>query len=368
MPENNDYEPAPWAAKDTFASARATYDTHVGRSYADAVDAGVKASDLLLAKLTTDVAAPIVIISDETGSMGEWPATIFSKLGYVDHEAEFYFGKGNYAVAFGAFGDANCNPPELYPVQMRPFAVGSELAPRLKELVIEKKGGGQIKESSELAGCYVDQNIEIPNAVRPILIFITDEKAYETVNPDQAKQWCKADLHQRMSTRDLFDSLKSKWAVYVILKPYDATSEGSPETSTNQEVRLFWEGLVGKDHVLPLPDPARVVDVIFGIFGQETGKYEDFVAELKDRQLKDDGGEKKVKTVLTALSSLHRDAGTGAPKLTKDKSLKKLPAPAADGKSVKKLPPPDTKSVTRRDPGTTTKRSKSLLGDDDDSK
>jgi len=350
MPESSDYTPAPWAT-DSFADARAAYDTHVGRSYNDAVSADVKAADLLPDRLTTDAEAPIEIIIDETASMGDWPAVIFSKLPYVDHEAQFYFGKGNYAIGFGAFGDANC--PERYALQMRPFAVEAELPARLKELVIEGGGGGQIMESSELAAFFVDQKVDIPNAVRPILIFITDEKAYDTVSPEQAKKWCKVDLHQRMTTRELFESLKSKWAVYVILKPYHAVSEGSGgEDSTNRAVRQFWENLVGEDHIALLPDPNRVVDVIFGIFGKETGKVEEFRKELEDRQLKDAGGDKKVKTVLKALMSIHRDVDANAPQLPKGKSMKLLPAGSSN-------------SVTRRAPGTNTRRSKSLLGDDD---
>jgi hypothetical protein len=353
MPETSDYTPAPWAG-DSFASARDTYDVHVGRSYDDARTKGLKASDLLPDKISTDARAPIVVLCDETGSMGDWPATIFSKLPYLDHEARFYFGE-DYAIAFGAFGDANCREPEEFPVQLRPFAKDKELQDRLKELIIEGGGGGQVMETSELAALYVDQNVSVPNAVRPILIIITDEKSYDTISPETAKQWAKVDLKERLTTRALFESLKNKWSVYLIRKPYNSGSSDS-ETSTDRGIREHWEELLGSDHIAFLPDASRVVDVIFGIFAQETGKVEEFRQELMDRQLKDVGGDKKVEIALKALVTIHRDA---------DAEPKLLPAP-----SLKKLPGPDDAqhSMTRRNPGDKTRRSKSLLGDDDDDK
>jgi hypothetical protein len=345
MPEHSDYTPAPWAA-DSFVSARATYDTHVGRSYDDAVKKGITATDLVPASISTTARAPVVIFVDQTGSMGAWPATIFSKLGYLDHEAKFYF-DDDYAIAFGAFGDANHN--EDYPLQIRPFAKEDELQTRLKELVIEGGGGGTMSESSELCALYADNNIEMPNAIRPILILITDEKCYETVNIDQAKQWAKVDLHQRITTKDLFESLKSKFSVYLIRKPY-SNSKSNDEDSRDRDIRLSWEKLLGADRIAYLPDASRVVDVIFGIFAQETGKVNEYRKELADRQLKDAGGDKKVETALKALLTIHsaHDAQT----------KKRIAGPAATKTEPGKT---GTESVTRRDPNVTTKRSKSLL-------
>lgn len=341
MPEGNDYEPADWSRSDTFASARAVYDVHVGRSYDDALSKGVKASDLVPDKMTSDAGAPIVILCDQTGSMGTWPATIFSKLGYLDNEAQFYFGD-DYAIAFGAFGDANSTTRETYPVQMRPFATGADLKTRLTELVIEGKGGGQKMETSELAALYVDRNVCVPKAVKPILILITDEKAYATISPDQAKQWSKVTLEERLTTKALFESLMAKWSVYLIRKPYTENS-GDTESTDDRQIRLFWEEILGTERIAFLPDAARVVDVIFGIFAQETGKIPEFRKELTDRQLKDAGGQQKIDVALKALLTIHRDALPGP-------SLKKLPAP-----------PPRENSLTRRDDGAKSQRSKKLL-------
>lgn len=345
MPEHSDYTPAPWSAGDSFKSARAAYDVHAGRSYDEAVSKKVKASDLVPAAMTSKAAAPILIFSDETGSMGEWPATIFSKLGYLDHEAKFYF-DDDYDIGFGAFGDATND--EKYPVQIRPFAKEGALQDRLKELVIEGQGGSGACESAELCALYADRNVDVSSALRPILIIITDEKCYETINPETARAWCRVELQKRITTKELFESLKTKWSVYVIRKPY-GRSRSNEEDSLNREIRLFWENLVGADHVAFLPEAGRVVDVIFGIFAQETGKVDAFREELKERQLKELDGEHKVDVVLKALTTIHR--------LHDETSKKRLPGPA-DGTTDKGT---DSRSVTKREPGTTTRRSKSLL-------
>lgn len=94
MSEAGDYTPAPCWSGHNFKSARRAYDDVVDRSYNDAVSKGVDRGDLVPDSLTTDCEAPLVIVCDVTGSMGEWPATIFSKLPYLEFEAKEYLGEG----------------------------------------------------------------------------------------------------------------------------------------------------------------------------------------------------------------------------------------------------------------------------------
>ena len=54
-----------------------------------------------------------------------------------------------------------------------------------------------------------------------------------------------------------------------------------------------------------LPDPHRVVDVIFGILAQEADRVGYFYEELKVRQLPDKDGQKKVDTVMQSLKTIH---------------------------------------------------------------
>jgi len=318
MSESGDYSPGVWAGHD-FKSARKTYDAYVGRSYDAAVSAGKGTKDLIAENVQTDSSAPLIIVVDETGSMGDWPATIFSKLPYLENEGKEYLGD-DFQICFMAIGDAYCEN-EKYPLQ-----------DRLKELVIEGGGGGQTTETYELAALFANEKVEIPKAVKPIIIFIGDEKPYDTISPDHAKRLLGMNLEKTLTTKAVFEKLKQKYAVYIIRKMYEP-STGNAMSESDREITRHWAGLVGDDHISNLPEAGRVVDVIFGILAKETGRIAYFEHELEDRQ-----DANQVKTVYKSLATIHKITDAARPASGKSvlrKSMKKL----EDGSPSKKVAP-----------------------------
>ena len=332
MAEAGDYEPAKhWGGFD-FKSARDSYKDVVKRSYNDAVVADVKPDSLIPECLETQSDAPLAIACDVTASMEDWPVTIFSKLPYLEHEGKEYLGE-NMEISFCAVGDAYS---DKYPLQVQPFVKGAELAASLKKLVHEKGGGGSGEESYELPAAYYSRNCNMPKAIRkPIFIFIGDEGIYSTISSHQMTEWAHADL-SKVSPRSIFDDLKSKFSVYVIRKPYQSTTNSPSPAETR--IQNQWCEFLGDDHVVSLPDPNRVVDVIFGILAKETGRIDYFDKELKDRQGKDKDGAAKINVVLRSLHTVHA------------KSMKALPARTDR-----------TKSITKRRAGKSGPKSISLL-------
>lgn len=324
MSESGDYTPAPWAAAQTFATARNAYADHAAASMSRAVSAGVTAASLVPDEIECDAEAPLIIACDVTGSMGDWPAVIFSKLPYLEHEAKEYLGE-DMKICFAAIGDAF---GDMYPLQVNEFVEGAKLKKSLEKLVIEGNGQGSGEESYDIACVYFLKNVKFPNAVRkPILIIIGDEKIYPTVYADKALQYAKADIGGNMKPEDLFTQLKKKYAVYHVRKAY-GTETGTDGVSA---VRKQWEGYLGEDHVASLPTADRVVDVIFGILAKESGKIDYFDDELKDRQGKDKDGKSKIDVVMKSLMTIHNSSATKSkPKLGTGKSVtrKKLPAPS----------------------------------------
>ena len=322
MSESGDFTPAHWGGGGhDFKSAYKAYDAHAGRSYDTAKKAGKKLGDLLPKKLSTMSSAPLVIVTDETGSMGEWPKVMFSKLPYLELEAREYLGQ-DMEISWCAFGDAPNG--EDYPVQARPFTSGTDLKPKLMELVIEGNGGGQMRESSELIALYLANNVEMPNAIKPICILTTDEMPWENVSPDMAKEFAFVAIEKRMSAKEIFDALSRKFSVYVILKPYNVGAGDSD--ATNKAVYNTWVDILGADRVAALPDPNRVVDVIFGILAKETGRIGYFREEIEQRQLDDKDGKAKVETVYKSLKTVHAlpkpgDAGEPASGHSKTRGL-----------------------------------------------
>ncbi|OGZ08536.1 MAG: hypothetical protein A3C93_03940 [Candidatus Lloydbacteria bacterium RIFCSPHIGHO2_02_FULL_54_17] len=302
MSESGDYTPAPyWSDHKSFKTARAHYDTKAARSYDDAVSDGKTLKDLIPASVTTESSAPLVIVTDETGSMGEWPAVIFSKLPYLEHEAKEYLGD-DVEISFAAIGDAHTGSEKFW-LQVRPFAKKKAIKTELEKLVIEGAGGGQVSETYEMAALYYARKCEMPKAIKPIIIFIGDEKPYDMIAKEHAKM-VGVSGESRIATKDVFEELKRKFSVYLILKPYEGGSSNTMG-SVNRGIRAAWAELVGEDHIADLPSADRVVDVIFGILAKETAKVPYFVEELKDRQLKDKGGAAKVETVMKSLKTIH---------------------------------------------------------------
>jgi hypothetical protein len=121
MSETSDYSPGDWKGYD-FTAARKSYDQHAGRAYDAAKIANKAASDMVPKKLKTDAKAPVVILCDVTGSMGDWPATIFSKLPYLDNEAKEYLGP-DCEISFAATADQE----DTYPLQVREFVKGRKM-------------------------------------------------------------------------------------------------------------------------------------------------------------------------------------------------------------------------------------------------
>lgn len=294
MSEAGDYTAGVWTGHD-FGKARAAYDTSAGRGYADAVTAGIKASDLVPAVVETESTTPLIIFCDVTGSMGAWPATIFSKLPYLEHETKHEYLGEDTEICFGAVGDADC---DNYPLQVQPFAKGLDLKASLEKLKIEGGGGGDLRESYELGALYVTHNVKTPKALRkPIFIFIGDEMPKALVSPTQAKNVAKVDIKANISAEDIFRDVAEKYSVYLIQKPYS----DSPSRHDYPEIAKRWNTLLKEERIADLADPNRVVDVIFGILAAETGRIGYFKKELEDRQT-----DAQVDTVYRALATIHK--------------------------------------------------------------
>lgn len=325
MTESADYNPGHWRGHD-FGSARKHFDRHAGRSYDDAKTSGKKSKDLIVSSLVTESPAPLLILCDVTGSMGEWPAVIFSKLPYLELEGQEYLGK-DMEICFGAVGDAFSDE---YPLQIRPFTKGVDLKKRLEELVIEGQGGGQTTESYELAALYCARNISMPKAIHPILIFIGDEQPYDFVDKAHAKGLASVTLQGRLSTKEIFEELKQKYAVYLIRKPYHLSSENDI-SDTDLRIHRAWAQLLGEDHICDLPKADRVVDVIFGILAKETGRIEYFREEIEGRQKPG-----QVEMAYKSLRTIHALPSKGS-KTPTGHSVTRKRLPSGDDKGTKPL-------------------------------
>ena len=291
MAETSDYDPGEWKKYD-WTAAKSSYDATAGRSYATAASKGVSKKDLVLPKIKSAASRPLIIFSDVTGSMGKWPEIMFDKLPYLDHEIRQYLGE-DAETSFCAVGD---HISDKYPLQINEFAKGVDLAEKLKKLVIERGGGGQIMESYLVGALYCLFNAEFTALKdKPIVIFIGDEKNHPQVTKEQAENLGIYIEENSITCEEIFSRLKDIFSPYLILKSYDGE-----EGFRTKEVESHWLSLIDQDNIAKLDFPERVVDVIFQILGKESGKMKYFKEEIESRQTKE-----QVDVVYRSMKTLH---------------------------------------------------------------
>ena len=315
MSESGDYTPAPqWKGHGSFDTAYRQYDQHAGRSYDNARATGATASKLLPESIATQSTHPLVIDTDFTGSMIHWDATIVSKFPYLDHEMRTEYLGEDAEISFGAIADTG----DEYTLQVRPFAKGPEMKEKMDELVHAGggKGPGVRCEAHGVAALYRLHNTHVPRSlIKPIYIIITDEMPYHLVSKDDAMEKAKVDVEGDMKANEIYRQLMGKYSAYVILKPYFSDNLSNDVMSSDTaEVYGCWKGIVGAERIALLPDPNRVVDVIFGILAKESGMIGYFRNELEGRQLPDKNGRQKVDTVYRSLATIHALSGPRDPK------------------------------------------------------
>lgn len=304
MSESGDYTPAEWSKGETFKEARASYDRHAGRSYAQAVEEKKPDEALLPPSISTDSDEACMVGCDITGSMRDKPGIFFSKAPYLDHEVRTEYRGPTTVTSFCAFGDAHNR--DRFPVQVRPFAKEKELLNRIKELVIVGGGGNGLCESAELLCLYWDRNVHMPNLRhRPVVVIITDEKPYDSITREMAKTVHVNLQEPLISTSDVIASLSAKYAFYVLLVRYDESSGW--QSGRNREVHSTWRELVPDDHIALLDNPEDLMDSIRGIYAKETDRVDYFRKEIESRQPAD-----RVASTYRALTGIHRDAGKKA--------------------------------------------------------
>ena len=210
----------------------------------------------------------LAVLFDVTGSMGGVPRVLQTKLadlhglllrkGYVDHPQ----------IMFGAIGDAYS---DRVPLQAGQFESDNRMDEQLGEIVLEGGGGGQMRESYELAMYFMAHHTSLDcfekRGKRGYLFIIGDEMPYPSVNPQQLSRvlgdradrgrpgdWPGRGAFAAPSVEDVVRELTRKYDVYYILP------EGSSYVG-NDEVLGAWRTLLGQN-VIQLDDLDAVCETI----------------------------------------------------------------------------------------------------------
>ena len=211
----------------------------------------------------SDIAHPIVICVDHTGSFEEEVKMILTKLPLLGKEVERYI--PDYNICFTLIGDAIS---DHQPIQVRDFDHGEALDTHVKELYPEG-WGGDASESYDLAAYYFTHHCDMPNAIKPIFIWVLDNKTRKRLESQHILEYLGDTVQSDLDSVSVLKDLSLKFTVYVVLK--------------GTICRDFWAEIYDDQYIIPLEDPSDIIEMFIGIIAGEVGKYEDFEMRSKSR-------------------------------------------------------------------------------------
>ena len=204
--------------------------------------------------LKSDAKTPVVIMLDVTGSNIRFAKIVYDKMPMLYGQIEQQGYLDDFEISICAVGDAYT---DRHPLQIADFAKGLEIDRWLTKLVLESGGGGQAKESYELAAYYMAKNTRFRDDAEPIIFYIADEAPYPVLNDSQVKLYVD---DEPAEVKDPFPLLRKKFdeRVFLLKRPF------------SEETEIAWETVLPSrkyQQIIKLGngEERSVVDLILGI-------------------------------------------------------------------------------------------------------
>lgn len=202
------------------------------------------------------ISLPICVFFDVTGSMGQMPEKLETKLGGL---MALLVGKGyvqHPQVLFGAIGDAYY---DRAPLQVGQFESGIEMDDVLTKIYVERGGGGGGNESYELAHYYVARHTATDawdkRQVKGYLFTMGDEMPYANVSASQVLESIGDALQADIPTKDIVAEVASRYHTFHIHVQQGSYRDHPSHLAT-------WRGLLPEQHVLLLENWENAAELI----------------------------------------------------------------------------------------------------------
>lgn len=232
---------------------------------------------------------PIIIMLDVTGSNINFARIVYDKMPmlYTQIEEKKYF--DDFEISVCAVGDATS---DKYPLQIADFAKGIEIDTWMEKLVLEGNGGGQEKESYQLAAHYLAKKTEFGPNSKPIVFFIGDEEPYPEVSKDEAKEFEIPYSEPTNGFSELRRVVNDN--VYMFLNKYSGSEYRPGFVKT-------WSKLLAPEHVIKIEEEKAIVDQMLGTIAIIAGKnLQTYALDMKNRGQ----SQKRIEEVTKLLSNL----------------------------------------------------------------
>ncbi|BCM93927.1 hypothetical protein IAD21_05822 [Abditibacteriota bacterium] len=218
-------------------------------------------------------ATPIMVWLDVTGSMSQIPGLLIqdlSKLMKLVIDGKIVT---DPQICFSAVGDATS---DQVPIQVGEFEADDALAEsHLSNIYLEGAGGGQSKESYELAlwfaGNQVDTDAFEKRQEKGYLFIIGDEAPYKTVRRDLVKQYLGVSIDEDVSLKDAVAQASEKFHVFII-RP------GGTGHYDSQDIQKAWAAVLPAERVIKQENWQDIAPLIAGTISVMSGESIDDTA------------------------------------------------------------------------------------------
>ncbi len=229
---------------------------------------------------------PLVNDFDVTGSMGslpkimmwdKWPGIVGQIV------ARKYLPDPQMSIT--ATGDIRSDSS---PLQMCDFSALRNLDKWLKRIHFEGQGGGQGSESYAMTAYYYAYMCDFPKAENPVYLITGDEAFVERLGADDLREHFGVELGELNDTTasQVFADLLEKFMgnVFLIHRKYGTIGS---EGWTNAKIVGQWEGVLGKEKIIFLPEDLAIGDIALGVYAIVSGarNLKQYLEDMRTRPL-----------------------------------------------------------------------------------
>jgi hypothetical protein len=227
-------------------------------------------------------ATPIAVLFDVTGSMGQIPRVLQTKLPQLHGLLQRKGYVSDPQILFGGIGDAYW---DRGPLQIGQFESDNAMDDQLADIWLEGGGGGGGHESYELAAYFMARHTFLDSERRRgrkgYLFLIGDEQLYDRVNAEQVRNLIggpSAELRKDIPVKKLFAELKERFHVFFLF-----AEQGSYSEAAVLDGRGGWRALLGQN-ALVLQDAEAVCETIALALGvmEGTVAIEEGIEDLRE--------------------------------------------------------------------------------------
>lgn len=210
---------------------------------------------------------PVLLGLDVTGSMGQAAVEVAKKLNTI--MTNLYSEIEDVEFAIIGIGDLYCDDS---PIQISQFESDIRIAEHLDKVWFEFGGGGNMYESYTAAWYMGSRHCDLDcwkRGKKGIIITMGDEELNPYLQQKRLQQLTGDDLQGDVETKDLFEEVQKKFAVYHIHVNHGTSSSRRAEMAV---FKKSWELLGDHYKTANLDSIAdEIVDIILSEYSNKSG-------------------------------------------------------------------------------------------------